>query len=89
MVTRGTFYYCLKYDSNQKINLEGYVDLYLEGSAIDKKSTSKCFFSMRLGVISWFVRMEYCMVLSIAEAKYVSTCYLGERSNEAPVHDPD
>ena len=29
------------------------------------------------------------MALSIAEAKDVSTCYLGERSSEAPVCDTD
>ena len=51
---RGTIDYGLKYDANQKINLEGYVDSDWAGSAIDRKSTSGCFFSMRLGVISWF-----------------------------------
>ena len=62
---------------NQKINLEGYVDSDWAGSAIDRKSTSRCYFSMRSGVISWFGRMESCMVLSIAKAKDVATCYLG------------
>ena len=37
---RGTIDYGLKYKANQKINLEGYVDLEWEGSAIDRKSTS-------------------------------------------------
>ena len=46
--------YGLKYEVNQKINLEGYVDSDWVGSAIDRKSTSGCFFSMGLGVISWF-----------------------------------
>ena len=86
---KGIVDYGLKYEANQKINLEGYVDSYWAGSAIDKKSTSGCYFSMRSGVISWFGRMESCMVLSIAEVKYVATCYLGERSSEAPVCDLD
>ena len=47
------------------------------GSAIDRKSTLGCFFSMRTGVISWFDRMESYMALSTTEAKDVSTCYLG------------
>ena len=34
----GTIDYGLKYDANQKINLEGYVDLDWEGSAIDRKT---------------------------------------------------
>ena len=37
---RGTVDYGIKYDANQKINLEGYVDSDWEGSAIDRKSTS-------------------------------------------------
>ena len=37
---RGTIDYGLKYEANQKINLEGYVDLNWAGSSIDRKSTS-------------------------------------------------
>ena len=66
--------YGLKYEVNQKINLEGYVDSDWAGSSIDRKSTSGCYFSMRLGVISWFSRKESCMALSTTEEKYVSTC---------------
>ena len=61
---RGTVYYGLKYDVNQRINLEGYVDSDWEGSAIDRKNTSGCFFSMGSGVISWFSRKQSCMALS-------------------------
>ena len=74
---KGTVDHGLKYEVNQNINLEVYVDLYWVGSAIDRKSTSRCFFSMRSGVISWFDRMESCMALSTAEEKDVSTCDLG------------
>ena len=51
---RGTIDYGMKYESNPKINLEGYVNSDWVGSAIDRKSTSGCCFSMGLGVISWF-----------------------------------
>ena len=34
---RGTIDYGLKYDANQKINMEGYVDSDWAGSAIDRK----------------------------------------------------
>ena len=37
---KGTVEYGLKYDTNLKINLEGYVDSDWAGIAIDKKSTS-------------------------------------------------
>ena len=43
---KGTIDYGLKYEENQKINLECYVDSGWAGSAIDRKSTSGCCFSM-------------------------------------------
>ena len=71
-VLRGTVDYGLKYDVNQKIILEGYVDSDWASSAIDSKSTSRCCFSMGSGVISWFSRRKSCVALSTAEAKYVT-----------------
>ena len=65
------------------------MDSYWAGSAIDRKSTLRCYFSMGSSVISWFGRMESCMVLSTAKTKDVATCYLGERSSEAPICDLD
>ena len=64
---KGTVDYELKYEVNQNINLEGYVDLNWEGSSIDRKITSGCCFSMILGVISWFSRKESYMALSRAK----------------------
>ena len=55
---KGTVDYGLKYKENKKINLEGYVDSYWANSAIDRKSTSGCFFSMRSSVISWFSKKD-------------------------------
>ena len=52
----GTIDYGLKYELNQKIILEGYVDLDLAGSATDRKRTLGCFFGMGSGVVSWFSR---------------------------------
>ena len=49
---KGTVDYGIKYEANQKINLEGYVDSDWVGSAIDRKRTSGCFFNMGSGVIS-------------------------------------
>ena len=62
---KGTVEYELKYEVNQNINLEGYVDLDWEGSAIDKKITS------------WCSKKQTCMALSTTEAKDVATCDLG------------
>ena len=69
---KGIFEYGLKYDTNLKINLEGYVDSYWAGSAIDRKSTSGCCFSMRSGMISWFSKKMSYVALSTAEAEYVA-----------------
>ena len=71
---RGTVDYGPKYEVNQKINLEGYVDLDWVGSGIDRKSTLGCYFSMGSGVISWFSRKQSCAALSTAEAEYVASC---------------
>ena len=71
---KGTIDYGLKYNVNQKINLEGYVDLDWAGSAIDRKSTSRCCFSMGLGVISWFSRNKSCVALSTVEVECVTAC---------------
>ena len=71
---KGTIDYGLKYDANQKIHLEGYVDSDWVDSAIDGKSTSVCCFSMGSGVISWFSRKQSCVALSTAEAEYVTAC---------------
>ena len=71
---RGTIDYGLKYEVNQNINLEGYVDLDWAGSAIDRKRTSGCCFSMGSGVISWFSKKPSCVELNTAEAEYVTAC---------------
>ena len=42
MIAKGTVDYGIKYEANQKIKLEGYVDSDWEGSAIERKSTSGC-----------------------------------------------
>ena len=44
------------------------------GSAIDRKRTLGCCFSMGLGVISWFRRKQSCVTLSTAKAEYVIAC---------------
>ena len=49
---KGTIDYGLKYKAKQKINLEGYVDSNWADSAIDRKSTLGCCFSMGSCMIS-------------------------------------
>ena len=73
---KGTVDYGLKYEVNQKINLEGYVDSDWTGNAIDRNSTSGCYFNMGSGVISWFSRKKSCMVLSTEERGVVKLLYV-------------
>ena len=68
MYLRGTIDYRLKYEVNQKINLEAYFDSEWAGSAIDRKISSGCCFSMGSGVISWFSRKKSCVALSTTKA---------------------
>ena len=63
---KATVDYGIKYETNQKISLEGYVDLDWAGSILDMKRTSGCCFSMGSGVISWFSRKQSCVALSTA-----------------------
>ena len=59
---------------NKNINLEGYVDSNWAGSAINRKSTLGCCFTMGSGVISWLSRKQSCVALSTTEAEYVASC---------------
>ena len=70
----GIVNYGLKYEVNQKINLEGYVDSDWAGSPINRKSTSERCFSMGSVVISRFSKNQSCVALSIAKAEYVIAC---------------
>ena len=69
---KGTVDNGIKYEEDQKINMEGYVDSYWVGSSIYRKSTSRCCFSMGSSVISCFSRKQSCVALSTAKAEYVT-----------------
>ena len=71
---KGTVDYGLKYEVNQKINPEGYVDSNWASNVIDRKRTLGCYFNMGSGVISWFSKTQSYMELSIAELEYVVAC---------------
>ena len=51
----GTIGYGLRYVSGE-VRLQGYTDSDLEGSAVDRKSTSERCFSLGSAMISWFSR---------------------------------
>ena len=71
---KSTVEYGLKYATDQRINLNGYVDSDWGGSTRDRKSTSRCCFSLGSGMISWFSRKQSRVALSTTKAKYIASC---------------
>ena len=71
---KGTLDYGLIYASNGKIILHGFTDRDWAGSVEDKKSTSRCCFSLGLDMISWFSRKQSNIALSTTEFEYITTC---------------
>jgi hypothetical protein len=69
---RGTVEYGLRYLGDDKVKLQGYTDSDWASSATNKKSTSGCFFSLGLAMISWFSRKQTFVALSSAEAEYMA-----------------
>ena len=71
---KGTLDYGLRYTTNSEFKLCGYTDSDWARSAEDRKSTSRCCFSLGLGVISCLSRKQTCVALSTIEAEYIATC---------------
>jgi hypothetical protein len=68
----GTVRYGIRYVSDGKVNLQGYTDSDWAGSAVDKKSTSGCCFSLGSGMISRLSRKQTLVALITAEAEYIA-----------------
>jgi hypothetical protein len=71
---KGTIDYGLRYATSREISLQGFTDSDWADSVVDRKSTSRCCFSMGSTMISWFSRKHTSVALSTVEAKYVSLC---------------
>jgi hypothetical protein len=50
---QGTIGYGMRYASNVDLRLQGYVDVDWAGSAVDRKSTSCCCFTLGLAMVFW------------------------------------
>jgi hypothetical protein len=64
----GTIGYGLRYVSDGDVKLQGYTESDWAGSAVDRKSTSGCCFSLGSGMISWLSKKQTPVALSIEEA---------------------
>lgn len=66
----GTINHGLRYIVRD-LRLHGYTDDDWVGNVVDRKSTSRCFFTLRFAVISWMNRKQTSVVLSMTEAVYI------------------
>jgi hypothetical protein len=69
---KGAIEYKLQYVQGDQFRLVGYFDSDWDGSAVDRKSTSRCCFSLGSGMISWYNRKKKLVALSSAEAEYMA-----------------
>jgi hypothetical protein len=66
--------YGLSYDGDHDFTLSGYTDADWVGSVADRKSTSRCCFSLGSTMISWHSRKLSNISLNIAKAEYIAAC---------------
>jgi hypothetical protein len=64
----------LCYNGDHDYILIGYTDSYWAGSVSDRKSTSRCFFSLGSAMHSWKSRKQSSIFLSTVEAEYIAAC---------------
>jgi hypothetical protein len=62
----------LRYTSSIDMRLQGYTDSDWVGSAVDRKSTSGCCFTLGFAMVSWCSRKQTSVALSTAEAEYIA-----------------
>jgi hypothetical protein len=71
---KGTIDCGLSYDGDHDFRLSGYTDSDWAGSVSNRKSTSRCCFSLGPAMISWQSRKKSSIALSTAEAEYIVAC---------------
>jgi hypothetical protein len=69
---RGTVGYGLRYASSVDLSLQGYADADWEGSAVDRKSTFDCCFTLGSAMVSWCSRKHSSVALSTAKVEYIA-----------------
>jgi hypothetical protein len=71
---KGTLDCGLSYDGDHDFRLSGHTDSDWVGSVSNRKTTSRCCFSLGSAMISWQSRKQSIIALSTTEAKYIATC---------------
>eukprot|EP00253_Pinus_taeda_P028380 PITA_28380 len=57
----------------ERVKLQGFTNVDWAGSPSDRKSTSGGIFSIGLVAVSWYIRKQRSVALSLAEAEYMAT----------------
>eukprot|EP00253_Pinus_taeda_P036124 PITA_36124 len=68
---RGIITHGLRYTVGD-VRLHGYTNADREGSVVDRKSTSRCHFSLGSASISWIRRKQKSVALNTAEVEYIA-----------------
>ena len=61
----------LGYFLGGEVMLQGYTNSDWEGSALDRKSTSRCCFSLGSAMIPWLSKKQNSVALSKVESEYI------------------
>jgi hypothetical protein len=69
----GSVDFILEYFRGDGVSLVGYTDSDWAGCAIGRESTSRCFFGLGLGDVSWFSWKLRSVALSWTEVEYMET----------------
>lgn len=62
----------LRYLGDGEVKLQGYTSSYWVDIVVDKKSNSRCCFSLGSVMISWFGRKQTSVALTSVEAEYMA-----------------
>jgi hypothetical protein len=71
--------YELRHASSVDMRLQGYADANWAGSAVDRKSTSGCCFTLGSAMVSWCSRKQTYVALSTTEAVWLVVLFFGSR----------
>jgi hypothetical protein len=71
---KGTLDYGLCYTGDHDFILYCYTDSNWAGSASNRKSTSRCYFSLGPAMTSWKSRKQSSIALSTTEVEYIAAC---------------
>ena len=69
---RGIVGYGPRYASCVDMRLPGYVDVDWPGSAVERKSTFGCCFTLEPAMVSWCNKKQSSVALSTAKAEYIA-----------------